>query len=59
MPFCSSSSGGCQVTSSDVEERAVTLTSVGGPDGATNNDKGRRGKIGRHSQVLLELDRKP
>ena len=37
MPFRSSGSGGCQVTSSDVEERAVALTSVGGPDGATND----------------------
>ena len=38
MPFRSSGSGGCQVTSSDVEERVVTLTSVGGPDGATNDE---------------------
>ena len=49
MPFRSSGSGGCQVTSSEVEERAVTLTSVGGPDGATNNDKVRRGKIEHYS----------
>ena len=52
MPFRSSDSGGCQITSSVVEERVVTLKSVGGPDGAASNDRVRRGKIGKTDQVI-------